>query len=163
MRAIVEWDPAKARANRRKHGVTFEEAVTVFNDPLSSTIPTHCTQELRTGSSFSGNRLNSGYWLSCIPIGRTPYASSVRVWLVHTKGRLMKKQSETNRDPDMLDDYDFSQGVRGKYVERFAEGSNVVVLSPDIAEIFPDSEAVNTALRLLVEVAGRSTRKASAN
>jgi len=39
MKVTVEWDPAKARANRRKHGVTFEEAATVFNDPLSSTIP----------------------------------------------------------------------------------------------------------------------------
>ena len=75
----------------------------------------------------------------------------------------MKKQIETERDTDMLDDYDFSQGVRGKYVQRFAQGSNVVVLSPDVAEIFPDSESVNTALRLLVEVAGRSTSKVSAH
>jgi hypothetical protein len=74
----------------------------------------------------------------------------------------MKKKSDVERDPDMLDDYDFSQGVRGKYVERFAEGSNVVVLAPDVAEVFPDSESVNTALRLLVEVAGRSTSKAPA-
>lgn len=74
---------------------------------------------------------------------------------------MKKKQVETERDPDMLDDYDFSQGVRGKYVQRFAQGSNVVVLSPDVAEIFPDSESVNAALRLLVEVAGRSTSKVS--
>ena len=76
---------------------------------------------------------------------------------------MKKKQVETERDPDMLDDYDFSQGVRGKYVQRFAQGSNVVVLSPDVAEIFPDSESVNAALRLLVEVAGRSTSKVSAH
>jgi hypothetical protein len=69
----------------------------------------------------------------------------------------MKKQFEIEQDPDMLDDYDFSRGVRGKYVERFAQGSNVMVLSPDIAEIFPDSESVNQALRMLVEIAGRST------
>lgn len=75
----------------------------------------------------------------------------------------MKKQNEIERDPDMLDDYDFSQGVRGKYVQRFVQGSNVVVLSPDLAEIFPDSESVNTALRLLVEVAGRSASKVSAH
>ncbi len=74
----------------------------------------------------------------------------------------MKKQVEMERDPDTLDDYDFSQGVRGKYIQRFAQGSNVVVLSPDVAEVFPDSESVNTALRLLVEIAGRSTSKASA-
>ncbi len=61
----------------------------------------------------------------------------------------------------MLDEYDFSQGVRGKYVQRFAEGSNVVVLSPDLAEIFPDSDSVNQALRLLVEIAARSAGKAS--
>lgn len=73
----------------------------------------------------------------------------------------MKKQVESERDPDMLDDYDFSQGVRGKYVQRFAQGSNVVVLSPDVAEIFPDSESVNAALRLLVEIADRSTSKVS--
>ena len=75
----------------------------------------------------------------------------------------MKKQVEMERDPDMLDDYDFSQGIRGKYVQRFAQGSNVVILSPDVAEIFPDSESVNAALRLLVEVAGRSTSKVSAH
>lgn len=39
MKVIVEWDPTKARYNRQKHGVTFEEAATVFIDPLSSTIP----------------------------------------------------------------------------------------------------------------------------
>ena len=75
----------------------------------------------------------------------------------------MKKQGKVERDPDMLDDYDFSQGVRGKYVERFAQGSNVVVLASDVAEIFPDSESVNAALRLLVEIADRSTGKAPAH
>ena len=76
---------------------------------------------------------------------------------------LMRKQIEVERDPDMVDNYDFSQGVRGKYVQRFAQGSNVVVLSPDIAEIFPDSESVNNALRLLIEIAGKSISKVSAH
>ncbi len=71
----------------------------------------------------------------------------------------MKKPIES--DPDMLDEYDFSHGVRGKYAQRFSEGTNVVVLSPEIAEIFPDSESVNQALRLLVEIAGRSVSKLS--
>ncbi|HOC20352.1 MAG TPA: BrnT family toxin [Anaerolineae bacterium] len=39
MKVTVEWDPTKARINQHKHGVTFEEAATVFSDPLSSTIP----------------------------------------------------------------------------------------------------------------------------
>ncbi len=75
----------------------------------------------------------------------------------------MKKQVEIERDPDMLDNYDFSQGVRGKYVQRFAQGSNVVVLSPDVSEIFPDSESVNNALRMLVDIAGRSIGKVPAH
>ncbi|PIX47760.1 MAG: hypothetical protein CO064_01770 [Anaerolineae bacterium CG_4_9_14_0_8_um_filter_58_9] len=63
----------------------------------------------------------------------------------------MKKTLRTS-DPDMLDDYDFSKGVRGKYVQRFKSGSNIVVLSPDVAEVFSDSESVNEALRTLIKV-----------
>lgn len=72
----------------------------------------------------------------------------------------MKKAAKSKRDPDMLAEYDFSQGVRGKYAQRYSEGTNLVVLSPDVAEFFPDSEAVNAALRALVEIARKSTKKA---
>lgn len=61
---------------------------------------------------------------------------------------------------EMLDEYDFSEGICGKYAQRYATGSNVVVISPDVAEVFPDSESVNAALRMLIEVAKR-TKKAS--
>jgi hypothetical protein len=70
----------------------------------------------------------------------------------------MKKATKPKRHPEMLPEYDFSQGVRGKYAKRFATGTNIVVLSPDVAEFFPDSEAVNTALRALVEIARKSSR-----
>ena len=52
-----------------------------------------------------------------------------------------------DQDPDMRDEYDFSDGVRGKYADRFAEGSNVVVLDPDVAAEFKTRKAVNDALR----------------
>jgi len=71
----------------------------------------------------------------------------------------MKKAAKAKRDPDMLVEYDFSQGVWGKYAQRYSEGTNIVVLSPDVAEYFPDSEAVNAALRALVEIARKSTKK----
>ncbi|HFC12957.1 MAG TPA: hypothetical protein ENJ56_08965 [Anaerolineae bacterium] len=48
----------------------------------------------------------------------------------------------------MLEEYDFSQGVRGKYAERYAEGTNMVFIAPDLVEIFPDQASVNEALRL---------------
>ncbi len=51
----------------------------------------------------------------------------------------------------MKDEYDFSKGVRGKYVDRFTKGTNVVLLEPDIAKAFPDSESVNNALRTLIQ------------
>lgn len=50
-------------------------------------------------------------------------------------------------EPEMRDEYDFSSGVRGKYAARFAEGSNVVVLDPDVAAEFKTPQAVNDALR----------------
>ena len=56
----------------------------------------------------------------------------------------------------MLPEYDFSKGVRGKYAKRYATGSNVVVLSPDVAKRFPDSDSVNKALRTLVRLASRT-------
>lgn len=64
-----------------------------------------------------------------------------------------------NHDSDMREEYDFSKGVRGKYAERFSEGSNVVVLDPDVAEVFPDSESVNRALRALADIARQSGAK----
>jgi hypothetical protein len=58
----------------------------------------------------------------------------------------------------MLDEYDFSKGMRGKYAKRYAEGTNIVVLSPDVAEVFHDSESVNEALRVLVKVARQKVK-----
>lgn len=65
----------------------------------------------------------------------------------------MKKASNRKSDPNMLKEYDFSKGVRGKYAQRYAEGTNVVVLPPDLAEAFPTAEAVHDALRGLVSLA----------
>ncbi len=73
----------------------------------------------------------------------------------------MKKAAKKMSAPDMLDEYDFSKGVRGKYAKRYAEGTNIVILAPDVAEFFPDSESVNTALRALVGVARKNVRKAA--
>jgi hypothetical protein len=65
------------------------------------------------------------------------------------------KRSEDEPRPE----YDFSGGIRGKYSKRFAEGSNVVVLEPDVAERFPNSEAVNQALRKLISDMAATVKK----
>ena len=54
---------------------------------------------------------------------------------------------------DMRPEYDFSAGVRGKHHEQFKTGTNVVFLDADIVEVFRDSESVNRALRLLLDIA----------
>ncbi len=48
---------------------------------------------------------------------------------------------------------DLGKGVRGKYLKRFRSGTNLVLLSPDVAAVFPSDESVNDALRSLVRVA----------
>lgn len=71
----------------------------------------------------------------------------------------MSKVDRTD-DFEMREEYDFSKGVRGKYAARYAQGSNIVVLDPDIAEVFPDSESVNKALRAIAEIARERAVKA---
>lgn len=67
----------------------------------------------------------------------------------------MKKMKN---DPDMSEEYDFSGGIRGKYARRYAEGTNVVVIDPDIIKYFPDNESVNNALRSLAEIIKRRVK-----
>ena len=62
---------------------------------------------------------------------------------------------EKNKEVEMLDEYDFSQAVIGKYAKQYAEGTNIVVLDPDVAKAFPDSAAVNEALRQIIEQRSR--------
>ena len=56
-----------------------------------------------------------------------------------------------SNDPDLLEEYNFSKGVRGKYAKRYAEGTNVVIIDPDVAQFFPDYESVNEALRSIIK------------
>ena len=65
----------------------------------------------------------------------------------------MKKESEKK---EMAEEYNFSKGVRGKYAKKYHQGSNIVVLDPDVAERFPNSEAVNQALRSLAKIQDRN-------
>ena len=63
----------------------------------------------------------------------------------------MKKNSKSGSSDDMRSEYDFRDGVRGKYAQRFREGTNVIVLDPDVAAEFKDSAAVNDALRQVLK------------
>ena len=69
----------------------------------------------------------------------------------------MSQKSKSEAD-EMKPEYDIRGGIRGKYYERYLQGTNVVLLEPDVAKVFHDSESVNRALRVLIDVARTQTR-----
>lgn len=74
----------------------------------------------------------------------------------------MKKKTSPTGEDDLREEYDPSlirAGVRGKYAERYRAGTNLVLLAPDVAAAFPDAQAVNDALRLLIKVARTSVSR----
>ena len=67
----------------------------------------------------------------------------------------MKKVEPEMVEDELRPEYDLSRlkgRVRGKYVERYRKGTNLVLLEPDVAEAFPDADSVNEALRFLIRV-----------
>jgi len=77
---------------------------------------------------------------------------------------IMKKANNKKMANDLRPEYDLAKlkgGVRGKYAKRFQQGTNLILLSPDIAKYFPDEQAVNAALRSLVSIAKAELRRAN--
>jgi len=70
-------------------------------------------------------------------------------------GAPMRKRAHSGRMNEMRKEYDFRGGIRGKYAARVRERSNIVVLDADVAAAFPNSSAVNRALRALLEIVPR--------
>ncbi len=77
----------------------------------------------------------------------------------------MNRDADRERDDELRPEYDLAQllkgSVRGKYAERYRAGTNLVLLAPDVARAFPDEEAVNQALRLVMQLAKLPTGAAS--
>lgn len=71
--------------------------------------------------------------------------------------------NEVSTNDEMRSDYDFSGGARGKYYQRYRQGTNLVLLEPDLAKVFPDSEAVNVALRQFLAEHGEPPRSPKPN
>jgi hypothetical protein len=67
-----------------------------------------------------------------------------------------------SKNDNLKPEYDFSNGIRGKYVSRLAKGANIAVLDSDVATIFPDSASVNDALRALAQIIQARSVKGSA-
>ncbi len=74
----------------------------------------------------------------------------------------MNPENEMEGADEMEAEYDIRGGVRGKYAERYRQGTNLVLLDADVAAAFPDTAAVNRALRLLIDVARQQVRNETA-
>ena len=130
-----EWDPKKAASNVKDHGVSFDEATTVLVDMLAMNMPDpdHSEGEQRheRASSAPDSR-------------RVTRDGHMRT----TNSRKPIADADTMRP-----EYDFSNAVRGVTAARYAQGTNLVLLDPDVAQLFPDTRAVNEALRTFARLA----------
>lgn len=71
----------------------------------------------------------------------------------------MNQSRSSAPDDEMRPEYDLSGGVRGKYFQQYQQGTNLVLLDPDVAAVFPDSTSVNEALRLLMTLARKQLER----
>ena len=119
-------------------------------DPSSLTIPDHehsLSEEryVTVGRAFAGKLL---------VVVHTDRGNNIRIISARAASRRERKFYEKDTcklsRESIQHEYDFSQGVRGKYVRRYAQGTNVVVLEPDVARVFSNSEAVNASLRKII-------------
>ncbi len=73
-----------------------------------------------------------------------------------------QRERDMNQKPekdDMRPEYDFSGGIRGKHHKAYREGTNIVLLEPEVARVFRDSDAVNRALRMLIDLADEEVKR----
>jgi uncharacterized protein len=158
-----EWDSAKAAANIKKHRVSFDEAVTVFYDPLAATFedPDHSEDESRLVTvGYSARRR---LLVEC-RVERGAVTRLITARRATARERSVMKAKTTVSSDEMRAEYDFdySKAVRGKYYRRLLkEGANVVVLDPDVAKAFRSSAAVNEALRSLLRMSEATRRLSS--
>lgn len=128
MRFTFEWDEEKALENLKKHGISFSEASTVFADPLSRTIPDPLHSEAEERLIILGESGLHTPWLWCIPIAERSSELLVPGMPQRVRENIMSEE-KNKEEVEMLDEYDFSNGVVGKYAKQYADGTNIVSLS----------------------------------
>jgi len=158
----VEWDGRKAAANLKKHRIGFEDAATVFLDPLATTYPDpdHSSQEEREITIGCTMKRHVVFVSHCERAGRIRIISARRA--TRSEQKQYEEGTSIKRNDELRREYDLSRlkgGVRGKYYHRATAGMNLVLIEPDLASLFPDSEAVNRALRVLADAAQVATQR----
>ena len=151
-----EWDEEKEKLNRKKHRVAFEEAATVFGDPLAAVFDDMKHSDTNHARSSSDTRPQAVSCWSVSPNVRKQSVSSAHVERRDESERIMKKTQSADPAPEapgeMMPEYcfDYNQARPNRFAEAYESGSRVVVLDPDVAEVFTTTESVNSVLRALL-------------
>lgn len=148
-----EWDDEKAALNLEKHGVRFEKAMGIFEDPLHVTFADHFNSDAENRQITIG----STFWNEVLIVVHTTRGERIRIISARhaTKAerrKFMNKERDQINDQDMQAEYDFdySEGVRGKYYQGRGRLVIHVSLDSDVAKHYSTSESVNAALRQLI-------------
>jgi uncharacterized protein len=149
-----EWDDDKAALNLLKHGVRFEKAIEVFEDPLIATFAdrSHSTDEDREIS------IGSTFWNEVLVVSHTTSGERIRIISARhaTKAerrQFMNKKHDYINDQDDLQpeyDFDYSEAEIGKYYQGRGRLVIHISLDNDVAKYFSTTESVNAALRQLI-------------
>jgi uncharacterized DUF497 family protein len=145
----------------KDHGISFDEATSVFGDILAMNMPDPDHSEGEQRFLVLGMSAASRLIVVSYPKGRQgPELSALGSQRSANDGNMKtNKAKKSGVDVDtMRPEYDFSNAVRSVTAARYAQGTNVVLLDPDVAKLFPDSQAVNEALRTFVRLARTQLR-----
>ncbi len=163
-----EWDDDKARSNETKHGISFDEAVTVFHDALSRIFDdeVHSIDEKR--EIILGQSIRDRLLLVCLLSNpKRLFALSALVCRRRKNVRIMKKPStakaRSNKSEDMLPEYDFDyrKARPNRFAGRISKERVVVLLDREVSEVFTTPESVNTVLRALITAMPEGPKRAS--
>ena len=150
-----EWDDDKAASNLERHGVNFEEATTVFRDPFALIFDdeAHSIDERR--GVIIGHSTRNRLLLVCFTERQTlvssvpapPHARNVK-----TMNDTLTSEAHGSGEDEMLPEYDFDSRKAGpnRFALRGEGGHLMVVLDPDVAQVFNTSAAVNAVLPALI-------------
>ena len=150
-----EWDPQKAAINLRKHGISFDEAASVLDDPMLITAVTTNILAMSNVLSPLACPDKASCLLLLTRIAQDASESSAHARPRGKRNDSMQKQNDPN-DYELRNEYDFTKMTivpRGRFAPERRAGKNMVLLAPDVREAFPTDEAVNDALRLVLEIA----------
>ena len=167
MDLVFEWDAQKAKRNLRKHGITFDEAITVFDDTLASIFNDETSaeeREIMVGYSILNRLLlvcfterSAGCGL--LVRGRPPGRNVTN--MKNTSKSNPKRRERAELRPEYR--FDYSKALPNRFAGKRRSRSVVVLLDSDVATVFKDAESVNTALRALLTalpLAGNKRRRA---